>query len=513
MQQNWHIPANQNQAAVLVSAPLAFLATGFAGYYLSRVIGLTKRQSLFAVGLLILLSNYLYSLGLNILKTTEMGQLWGTSFFLLGFSVLVLHFSNPSLRTGILLSWIAILTLMTNTTLGMVLVGTSLLVIVQHTLIGKGRGANVVSAVALVGGMVLLSQTLLKSSDKGDFSPQISLEDPFGYSYVLGYLGNNPLVKVAGAVALIALMWFQGGAFVPRFTTKLSVILQSLTLPFAYAFIVALGGATLVQIGNYEQYRFLLTILILTPVLAAKNLDRKLVRGLHVAWMAPTLVSAIVVGWLSRDYLQKAFGDATFFRPRLIYVSSLVIAPFVLWAGTTLIRRLFGGFRGVLVLRTVVLVFAVAASVSHTTRETLAYIEYSSQLVSPSAVNAGRYECLEFVKDESKVDDRIATTMWRWSSEFFSEKWYIASSVSERMTYVDGPLYVQNPRPAWLQERADRTLRFAENPTVADLREFQFWGINWFVADKNWPTATDWSAVGSVAMANNSCVVVKLRST
>ena len=100
-----------------------------------------------------------------------------------------------------------------------------------------------------------------------------------------------------------------------------------------------------------------------------------------------------------------------------------------------------------------------------------------------------------------------------YRSEFFSEKWYLASAVSERMTYVDGPLYVQNPRPKWLQERADRTLRFAENPNFADLRELQSWGVAWFVADKNWPTTSDWSTVGSVAMENESCVVVKLRAT
>ena len=495
-----------------VSPPLAILAAGLAGLFVAQVLGLGNKQGLFAVGLLVLLSNFLHSLGLNILKSTEMGQLWGTSFFLFGFAILIVFFSQPSVRVGLLLSWFAVLLLMTNITLGMVLAGSTLLVVVQHLISKRNVRANILVGVAVLSGLSVLSQTLLKSTEKGDFSPRYGLRDPFGYSYVLGYSGNNPWVKLVGAIALVSLMWFQGGAFVPTRRQEPANWLRSPVLPFAYAFIVAICGASLIQIGTFEQYRFLLAILILMPTLAARNLNVSGFRRASLPWVIPTVVVAAISGWLSRDFLQKSFGGATFFLPRLMYVYSLVLAPLVVFLLFTAFRR-FRVSRGIPALGSVVLLFAVVASISHTTRETAEYVEYSSKLVSPSVVNDQRFDCLEFVKRESQQDERIASTMWRWSDDYFSEKWYLASAVSERMTYIDGPLYVQVPRSSWLQSRADLTLRFAESPNIADLEELQSWDVTWFVADKNWPTAKDWSAVGSVAMANNSCVVVKLRST
>lgn len=494
------------------SPPLAVFAAGLAGFFVAQVLGLSNKQGLFAVGLLVLLSNLLHSLGLNILKSTEMGQLWGTSFFLFGFAILVLFFSQPSVRVGLLLSWFSVLLLMTNITLGMVLAGSALLVVVQHLISKRNTRVNVFIGIALLGGLGVLSQTLLKSTEKGDFSPQYGLQDPFGYAYVLGYSGNNPWVKLAGATALVTLMWFQGGAYVPRQNKEPASWFRSPVLPFAYAFIVAICGASFIQIGTFEQYRFLLAILILMPTLAARNLDVSGLRRSSLSWVVPTVVVAAIAGWLSRDFLEKSFGGATFFLPRLAYVFFLVFTPFAAWLVFAIFRR-WKASRDIPLLGSVVLLFAVVASASHTTRETAEYVEYSSILTSPSVVNAQRYDCLEFVKRESQQDERIATTMWRWSDDYFSEKWYLASAVSERMTYIDGPLYVQLPRSNWLQDRADLTLRFAESPNTADLAELQSWAVTWFVADKNWPTTSDWSSVGSVAMANEKCVVVKLRTT
>jgi hypothetical protein len=100
--------------------------------------------------------------------------------------------------------------------------------------------------------------------------------------------------------------------------------------------------------------------------------------------------------------------------------------------------------------------------------------------------------------------------MWRWGADGFTEKWYIASAVAERRTYLDGPLYVQNPRPDWLTERAALTNRFAATPTTRDLETLIKTGVEYFVVDKVWPHTTSWSGIGSVRFDNKSCTVVEL---
>jgi len=73
---------------VRFSALGATFAAVLGVFVLARQIGLGRLEGYFAAILLAVLSTLLYSYGLNILKTTEMGQLWGTAFFLNGIALL-----------------------------------------------------------------------------------------------------------------------------------------------------------------------------------------------------------------------------------------------------------------------------------------------------------------------------------------------------------------------------------------------------------------------------------------
>ncbi len=499
------------QVVLRVSGPLAISLAAFAVYQLARVCDLSKTEGLLSTILLVVTSTYLYSLGINALKTTEMGQLWGTPFFLVGMTQLVRFFRFTTWKSGLNLLWVLPLTIMTNSTLGLVLGATSALACLHLLLLRRAMKIAVVIAFSVFLIFVLLSRTLLNSSFAGNFAPRIGLNDLFGYSYVFGYNGTNQFVKIAGAVAFLLILWFQSGAYVPHHSTSFRQGLDSFWMLYVYAALSAVFLGSITDIGNFEQYRFLIAILVLGPVLAARNLRflKSEIRQVSKCFVVLTMVLAVGFGWIARDFLQKSFGDAEFMIPRLTFALFLALAPFGLWGFFYGLKQFRPHFR-TLSLSSLFLVYCLTAGVVHTSREFFAQYLYASKLESPTIAEAERLQCLVSLRDKSEVSDLFASTMWRWSDEYFSEKWYIATAISERRSYLDGPLYVAEPRPEWLQNRADLTLRFAEDPKIDDLAELKKWGVTWFVADKTWPTTKDWSKVGVVETENEACVLVRL---
>jgi hypothetical protein len=100
--------------------------------------------------------------------------------------------------------------------------------------------------------------------------------------------------------------------------------------------------------------------------------------------------------------------------------------------------------------------------------------------------------------------------MWRWDDDKATEKWYIATAVAERRSLLDGPLFVQNDREPWLQDRADLTMRFASQPTLVDFRELRSFDVEYFVADKERSANASWEGYGTVIFSNDTCDVLEL---
>jgi len=496
---------------VFVSAPLAMLLATFSSFALARVCGLTKSQGLFAAFLMTCNSMFLYSQGVNILKTTEMGQIWGTSFFLVGFVVLVKFFENPGAGSGVLLVVTNVLLFMTNSTLGLVFCGTIYVGLFLLGLRSMKWVIPITIGMLLSAIVLILNQTLLESPEKAAFSPSVGLSNAFGFSFAFGYNGTNNAVKIAVSIAFLILLWFQAGTFFPRKIRFSRDAMSSKWTLFYAALFVGVLLANLIDIGNFEQYRFLVVILILGPVLASRRIPelQAILRRAPTASFVLLIVIAVIGGIAARPILAKKFGDAETMLPRLAFVFLMVFIPVSFWAAT----RIFTFRRNVdrsIPIASIFLMFALTSGIVHTVRESVSQFRYASALESPRASNEQRIKCMELVRKNSDKNSRIATTMWRWSADAYSEKWYLASAVSERVAFVDGPLYVADPRPEWLQSRANLTLRFAANPSESDLKELRRWGVEWFVADKNWPVTSDWSAVGTIVMENDSCVVVKL---
>jgi hypothetical protein len=486
-------------------------------FVLARRMGLTRGAGYFAAVLLTTLSTLLYSYGLNILKTTEMGQLWGTASMLAAFFFLLRFLDSRGVFDGAVFLLAVLLLTMINTTLGTVLAGASVLTLLFCAVTTDVRRLRlVVGAGGVVGIMLMLSMTLLSSPSEFNYSPVYGFGALFDYAPVFGYRGTNERVKLVTAIALIATMWFQSGASLGiRHLRQRILGNKDAHRAFELTALVGIGLASVVVIGGYEQYRFLLPILIVGPLATAGVLSsvRSQADAVPRSVLVALVLSSGAIGFFVIRFMSKAFGEAEFMQPRFLFVAVMMLNPIVWWIITRLWLRLRGDSSlGIPQVSVFLVLASVVTLVVHTGRETYAQFQYSRTLAAPSVANAERSTCLEFVKNESASDAIIASTMWRFGADEFAEKWYIATAVSERRSYLDGPLYVQNPRSEWLAARVELTKRFAEAPDADDLAELRSWNVKYFIVDKAWPHTDDWAGFGSVLFGNPSCAVVALNN-
>lgn len=502
---------------VRFSAFGATLGAACGVFVLARRMGLSRTSGYFSAVLLTTLSTLLYSYGLNILKTTEMGQLWGTAFMLAGFFLLMRFLESRGVFDGVVFLLVVLLLTMVNSTLGTVFAGASVLMLLFRGVSPSTQRLRlVVFSGGVIGIMLTLSMTLLSSPSEFNYSTEFGFSGLFDYAPVFGYRGTNEQVKFVTVVALVATMWFQSGASLGiRHLRQRCLGSKDAHLVFELSTLVGIGLASVVVIGGYEQYRFLLPILIVGPLAMAGMLAsvRSQIGAIPRSALTALVLSSGAIGFFVIRYMSKAFGEAEFMRPRLLFVAVMLLNPVVWWIVARLWLRVRGhSSRGIPQVSVFLVLASLATLVVHTGRETYAQFQYSRTLVAPSVANAERSTCLEFVLNESGSDAIIASTMWRFGADEFAEKWYIATAVSERRSYLDGPLYVQNPRSEWLAARVELTKRFAEAPNADDLAELRSWNVEYFIVDKAWPHTDNWSGFGSVLFDNPSCAVVALNN-
>lgn len=285
-------------------------------------------------------------------------------------------------------------------------------------------------------------------------------------------------------------------------------LIFELVVPIGFAL------ATFVAIGGTEQYRFLLPILVVGPFVAGASLRQSFqsIRNEPGVILVVLVVSGLVMGGLASRFMSKAFGGAAFMVPRLGFVALLFLVPVALWGMSRLIhRRSRGATAGEAPhLAAFFLAMSVVVGCAHTVNETRGQYAYALGLEAQSVKHTERFACLEALRGDSPVDAVIASNMWKWEDDAATEKWYIATAVAERRSYLDGPLYVQNPRSSWLQDRADLTMRFASAPTMADFRVLRSFDVEYFVADKERSVTSSWEGFGTVIFSNDTCEVVSL---
>lgn len=500
-------------AMIRLSALVASFAAVLGAYVLARVCGRTHREAIFSASLLNIFSNILYSQGINVLKTSETGQLWGTSLFLLAVSIFLVFLRTPRKQDFLPLVMAMILLTITNSTLGFVFfVGSVFLSLIAALNRRISLWTGLMLGVLMTVSMVTLRLTIFADDSNSYFEPQIRFDQPFDVAGMFGYVGDLEIVKAVCFSALLFAMWFQSGAAIPTFVWKNRG--KTIWQEEFYVTVFALIGiipAMVVSISKLEQYRFLLPILILGPIVASASVRSMIDVFQSWSWR----VSGLFIGIVTSTALQldtafgKAFGGLSIMMPRLTWLALLIVTPCVflvfIWARE-------GRKRAALATSGLFLATSLVSTSTFLLDSTRGQVTYARQLVAPSVANAGRYACLDHVRKTTPEETIVASNMWRFGEEDYTNKWFMVSAVSERRTYLDGPLYVQNPAPEWLLERMQVSQRFAIEPSIGDLSAMRAQGVDYFIVDRRWTERSRWDGFAEVVLKNSDCILLNIRS-
>ena len=261
-----------------------------------------------------------------------------------------------------------------------------------------------------------------------------------------------------------------------------------------------------------EQYRFLNPILIIGPVSMALGWDevRHVFKASRIL-LSGMLISGVLLG-LQIDVLTKTFGNFEQLQPRLRFAAMLLVMPFLWFLLIRVIEKVGQDAAKPRVKAVgVFALFALVVPIAALVKKTPGQYDYAHQLIGPSFTNAHQIECLDWVRNATDRTAVVASYMWRFGIDPSTEKWFLVSAVSERRTFVDGPMYVENPQSDALKLRQDITTRFVEiAPNYADRAVMLKAGVEYFIVDTRWTRRQTWEPYASRVFSNQDCIVLRL---
>lgn len=459
----------------------------------------------------------------------SVGSLWGIALFLIGLGVLSdFRLHVPGNRNGLLASVAIVLLLtllitMTQVTLGIHFVAVSILIAGWMTV---RRRSNLIMFAAMsmtqVFILLVLRRTLLASSSDNNLNPNISVSNILQFGGLDMYVGSEKayVILISILFLFVVSQLLVGFLFAEWRSTKDK---SALTL-FGIVAVTSLSLANLISMGGAE-IRFFYPLITVGTFLSVAFLVRR--TSMTFADRISTsrnwgisVLTALSIGFLI--LIGKWYAhDMEWSRERVLYISLAILVSQCL-----LLVLLVGWFKLRRWHMTIPLVIALSFTLVITSdggqvRRIMKYNQLSqigdSRLHTYFGADATRW-CLEIVRKQTSDDAIIASNwfripQWKDRDQFyvFDEKYYLVSSYLERRTFVDGPFYVANTYPEWLQERIRIVDDFAERATEESYSALRAATVEFFIVDRSADTADSWQPYAQVIHETPTCYVLQLR--
>lgn len=491
---------------------LVSFVAGSAMVFLVTELGGRIRSGLLAVGMLTSFSSLTYDFDLNALKTTDVGQAWGTAFLLISTALLLRAVKRPTVEAISFFVTSHMVLSATNATLGVAFLvgGVAFLIITAST----GRiqlRTGMTIGLPIVAGSALLFLTLFRVPDDFAKKPQLSLRAWSQLGTLVGYRGASLLVGVVFAAGLFALVWIQAGGVVGISSCwdkrGSKEVLRALPVLVVLA---GVGLASTMIIEGTEHGRFLNALLILGPSLAVLQTSklRLLVRAVPL-WILIGL--CLLVAAVGSQLYPTIQGSPLRVAAALIVL--LLIPPVV-----SLLLGLTASARGISPSARLVglsLLVSLLTIVTFEFRRLPDNYRYAKSIESArseeATMDAELNACISAVVSRTSPDAIIASNMIRISDDYSGEKTFLVSAISQRRTVVDGPLFVRNPRPRWLSDRVTLVDSFASQPDKSTYGHLKSYGVEYFIVDRRWTDRLSWEPWADLLVSNQHCVVLRLR--
>ena len=130
---------------------------------------------------------------------------------------------------------------------------------------------------------------------------------------------------------------------------------------------------------------------------------------------------------------------------------------------------------------------------------------------------------LNWLRNNSNVDAVIATNRGICTGTDpcgFDDSSFLISAVAHRRVLIEGPRFVTGgrPYPDWVNDRIQKSLAFANSPSLASLYDLKNMGVTWYVMDTNYlsdsaiSSNASWGEWAELVHQESNILILKLRS-
>jgi hypothetical protein len=455
----------------------------------------------------------------------SIGSLWGFVIFLVGLDSLERFRRESSGAPGtrlllpIVVIGITVVLTLTQSTLGIYFLVLSTVSLGAVMLQKRQLRIDFMAVVVLQTLTLYLMRTTLLAGTEGNiWQPSISIRNLLQFRGLELYYGDRwSFIAVTSLLFLLTMSQMMTGF---GLTTWQRFRCHETFLPF---FAVVASSLLLVNIFSIggpaaQQSRFLSPLVVFGTFVSLLFFIREVINQLSENTVSPRLATAevaavVAIGLLL--YLKDAIYAQAFSRQKQLGVGLFVIGIQVFFFSLLLIRRKTVGKLPIRLFITLLIggLILVGHSrvLSKITNVLPRSIDRQREEVFTSTTET--QECLKFVRDETPTDSIVASNWIRIPHPSRQEKYFLITAWSERRAYVDGPLYVSDPRPEWLENRVSTIYEFAESATETSFDALQRANVSFFVVNKEEDTATNWEPYATPIFERSTCLVLQLRRT
>ena len=447
----------------------------------------------------------------------SIGTLWGTALFLVAIECLdrlwrkavKLEFSQNDI---FLLALVTPLVLMSQTTLGICLLALIVLVAAVVTIRQKRMTLDVVMLILPTAiSTVFLRITALSPPKELYYSSSVSVFNAMMFRGTDSYVGSNRLyILMSSLLYVMAVFQMTGGVWLVKHQPNLKGVVRPYFSLVCTCFLLA----NVFQIGdiNAQQIRFFAPIIVVGTWLGAVSLAPHLS---ELDLKTKSVLTSIVLLAFYLFTFVKTFNSVQqgeWSRNRTIEIGTLIVLnQVVLVVGLGLYQSRRKGKR---IKKFALLTIGVAMLSGHA-RNISDLI--STQVVGQDTQKAemfigkpGVQSCLQFVRVNTPKNAVIASDLFRIPLPTQDEKYFLVSAWTERRVFVDGPGYVANPRPFWLQKRIDVADEFAQTQSKESFETLKNSGVNFFIMNQSYAKTASSNQLGKTIFEGEACYVIQL---
>jgi hypothetical protein len=452
-------------------APFVFTGAAISALWsLAKRFGLSNIGMALAIGSIFCLSGFYQTLALD----TVRNPLEFALFFLFLNSLSDFQSSTQRLKFVFHIALLCPLILLTDTTIGVVVCATTVLIGLFNVLHGRDFKRDDLLLIA-IGPLSLLFVriSILKSASDFIYNPIFGLNNflQFGRTAFDIYSGQDRWVISMVSIAILC-----GGSFRWIGIYSTDNLKQLLHAPHIVCLVPALAGLLFANsfgigasLGSAQQIVFLVGLVVL-PLISADAITRDFANKRHkLRFWIPAVLLGVFVGFVFHNLFELEPGQNR--QQGLIYITTIPVIVLLIIRGTEwfskksdgetyhLSRVARQGFQVAILISLITsssfVLLVGARDLTKSIRDDHGYLGNSSQL-----------ECLKWIRVNTPKQSIVVSNLWHIPLPTQDPKYFLVSSQSERRVLIDGPLYVDNRLSGEVANRMRWSEAFINSPST-----------------------------------------------